>query len=306
MGTENPQISVLIATRNRAQSLERALTSLLRALHGCPLSTEVIIVDNGSSDATPRVIEGFYRACGVAGVPLLVPERGKARALNAGLARARGAVVAFTDDDVEIPEQWLVAAARFSKEYPEYAAATGPVCLPPGEYDRETLARVRLLRTLPLLDLGSAACETKHLYGCNMLVRRAALLRAGGFDERLGPGASGLHEDGELARRLRASGERILYFPPLRMFHTVDPARLTWEFFRELHRADGRSRFVRDGNRGLTHAARRWLGAALVWGWWAVCGQRGRRVRAWGRLVSHSEYLRLCWSAAQAAEQGPE
>jgi GT2 family glycosyltransferase len=299
-GTQNPLLSVVVATRNRARHLERALDSLAGALRQCAASVEVIVVNNGSHDHTERVIEAFYRVHAVPGRHLFAPEPGKARALNAAVEVAQGAALAFTDDDVEVPENWIIAAAEVATQYPDYAAATGPVRLPPGNYDAGTLERVRVLRTLPLFDLGGDFRETDHLYGCNMVVRRAVLQNLGGFDERLGPGASGLHEDGDLARRLRAAGQRILYDPRLVMFHTVDPERLTWEFFAALHRADARSRFVLDGNRGLPHALRRWSGGAIVWLLWTLLGNRARRTRAWGRLLSHTEYMRLCWQARRA------
>ena len=290
-----PVISVLLATRNRSRDLARALETLARAATPLGEAVEVLLIDNGSTDSSALVIENFFRQTPVAGCALSVGERGKARALNRGLQAARGEVLAFTDDDVEVPPGWLSAAYRFACEDRHYAAATGPVRLPPHVHDREILERVRLLRTLPLFDLGPSRQETKHLYGCNMVVRRQALERIGGFDERLGPGASGLHEDGDVARRLRAAGERILYLPELEMFHTVDPERLTWEFFVALHHADARSRFVRDGNRGLFYALRHWLGAVFVWSGWLLLGNRARRTRAYGRLVYHAEYARLAW-----------
>lgn len=294
---EPPTITVLLATRNRARDLERALDTLARAATPLADVIEVLIVDNGSTDSSAQVIHQFYQSTQLPGRALWVAERGKARALNVGLRAARGEVLAFTDDDVEVPPDWLSTVHRFAHEELAHAAATGPVRLPPHLHDRDLLAQVELLRTLPLFDLGPKRRETKHLYGCNMVIRRAALERIGGFDERLGPGASGLHEDGEVARRLRSAGERILYLPELVMFHTVDPTRLTWEFFVELHHADARSRFVRDGNRGLAYAARHWLGAVFVWTGWALLANRYRRARAYGRIISHTEYVRLAWQA---------
>src|SRR5207244_2488962 len=138
---------------------------------------------------------------------------------------------------------------------------TGPVILPAAARDPALLSRIELFRTLPLFEEGGALHDTKHLYGCNMAVRLHVFDSIGTFNEQLGPGASGLNEDGDLSERIRAAGMRVAYVPEMLMQHTADPSRLTWEFFTSLHRADARSRFVQRGNRGVTHAALHWLGA---------------------------------------------
>lgn len=301
-----PQLTVIIATRNRAASLERTLASLQQAAHSLADRVEFILVDNGSTDRTPSVLARWRERDPDHRLLLHVPEPGKARALNAAWPAARAATLAFTDDDVEVPPNWLRVASTFADTWPQFAAATGPVRLPPSQRTASIVSLVEFYRTLPLFDVGSDPKPTKHLYGCNMLVRKHALEAVGGFDARLGPGASGLHEDGDLALRLQSAGLAILYWPALEMFHVAEPERLTWGYFRQLHRADARSRWVRDGNRGLAYALQHWLGALAVWGLWTLLGHRNRRMRARGRLVSHSEYLRLVWWARRGHSPASE
>jgi len=296
-------LTILIATRNRARSLSRALDTLDRAVAWVDVPVEIVVVDNGSIDDTPEILARWSARDPDRRLVLREDQPGKARALNAAWPRARGATLAFTDDDVEVPATWVGSALSFAEHRHEYSAATGPVTLPPSQRTADFIACVEWYRTLPLFDLGPSERETKHLYGCNMVVRRAALAAVGGFDPRLGPGASGLHEDGDLARRLRAAGHRILYFPRLEMHHPADPQRLTWEFFCSLHRADARSRWVRDGNRGLRYALQHWFGAVAVWLFWSAVRNRNRQMRARGRLVSHSEYLRLWWQHRRKASE---
>ncbi|MCX8072112.1 MAG: glycosyltransferase [Candidatus Binatia bacterium] len=299
-----PLLSIIIATRNRAQSLARTLRTLEVALDNVAGGVEVLIVDNGSSDATPSVL-AQWRPIGAVETKVLRTEQpGKARALNAAWPQARAHTLAFTDDDVEVPPLWLRIAAEFSAGMLQYAAATGPVRLPPEQRRREIMELVNFYRTIPLFDRGPQLQPSKHLYGCNMLVRKSALAAVGGFDARLGPGASGLHEDGDLAHRLRQAGYALAYLPQLEMFHIVEPERLCWEYFCRLHRADAQSRFVRDGNLGLGYALRHWFGAAAVWALWSLLGNRNRRMRARGRLLSHTEYLRLCWLARTSPPSG--
>ena len=108
---------------------------------------------------------------------------------------------------------------------PDMAAATGKVTLPPSAQEPSLLARIELYGTLPLFDAGRVGCETTHLYGCNMALRRSTFDRIGDFNERLGPGASGLHEDGDLGERIRAAGLRLAYVPEMEM-HQIGRAHV--------------------------------------------------------------------------------
>src|SRR5271165_4074084 len=102
-------VSVVIATRDRAAFLTRALDSL-EAQVDAP-DFEVVVADNGSSDGTPEVVEvhGARGSLDVRRVFVAAPNRGAAR--NAGVAEARGRIVAFVDDDVFVPPGFLKAHA---------------------------------------------------------------------------------------------------------------------------------------------------------------------------------------------------
>jgi glycosyltransferase involved in cell wall biosynthesis len=93
---QGPRFSVIIPTYNRAAFIGRALESVLRQTKP---GDEVIVVDDGSSDDTPRVLEEL----GDRIVTLRVARGGAGRARNLGLARARNELVAFLDSD----DEWL-------------------------------------------------------------------------------------------------------------------------------------------------------------------------------------------------------
>jgi GT2 family glycosyltransferase len=293
-------VTVLIATRDRAQLLRKALASVERACAAAAVATEIVVVDNGSTDDTARVVEQW-----VAGRParqhLFVGDRGKARALNRGLGAATGTLIACTDDDVEVRPDWIAELIAFAAQHPEYAAGIGRVRIPPDVTAPEVLARVAYYRTLPLFDLGDAVRDTHHLYGCNMVVRRSAFDAVGRFDERLGPGASGLHEDGDLARRLQRAGLRIGYMPEVVVYHALELERLTPEYFRALHVRDARSRFAMEPRPRRFQSLTRLLGAVVVFAVWTVARNSARQMRARGRVISHAEMVRLCWQAAGAS-----
>src|SRR5271155_3947275 len=102
--------TVLIPTRNRADHIAKSLTSVLEAARRTPFTVEVLVVNNGSTDDTASVLEDF-----AAEWPVLRmvddPVPGKSGVLNRTLGLVKGRVVVFTDDDVHVPESWIVDMA---------------------------------------------------------------------------------------------------------------------------------------------------------------------------------------------------
>src|SRR5215467_5329273 len=94
-------ISILIPTCNRAPSLGRLMDSLYGMRCANANVLEVVVVDNGSSDGTSALLDReLGRARSFALKVLREPEKGKARALNRGLAAATGDLFLVLDDDV--------------------------------------------------------------------------------------------------------------------------------------------------------------------------------------------------------------
>lgn len=197
-------VSIVIATKDRARYLERALASLERQ-DGAP-EFEAIVVDNGSSDDTRAVAErqrerGRY--------PLVYlyeaePNRGKAR--NRGIAAARGETIAFCDDDVRAPAGWLAAHAAAHAKAAQPAVVNGPIVNVPSYDD--------------LRKPSAANYSRAFLCTCNASVPRAALQAVGGFDE--GFDLYGW-EDTELGVRLRAAGLRWKFAWAAAIWHVKPP-----------------------------------------------------------------------------------
>jgi len=289
-----PAVSLIIPTRNRAALLTRMLHSLDRALAAVDGEAQVVVADNGSTDGTAAVIADWI-ARGPGRSSVFVAEPGRSRAMNRALSEVHAPLIAFTDDDVEVQADWLREILRFFANHPQYGAAMGRILLPPAVTDPALLARIAYYGTLPFYDRGGAVMDDKHLYGCNMVVRRAVLDRVGLFNERLGVGASGMHEDGDLARRILQSGERIGYMPAVIVYHAVEPERLTLENFRIVHLRRARSRFEMDPERSWGSRLAHWLGAAASFAWWSLLRNSRRVMRARGQLICHTELLRLQW-----------
>ena len=190
--------SVVIATKDRAALLDQALASL-RAQHDAP-AYELIVVDNGSSDATPAVA----REHGAAYAFVAEPNRGRAR--NAGIARATGDVIAFVDDDVVVPPHFLAAhaAAHDAEIFP--LAVSGPIINVPDAAQRPEPTPANFSRAF--------------FVTCNVSVRASALRAVGGFDE-----AFDLYgwEDTELGARLRAHGVKRAFAWEAYLWHIKPP-----------------------------------------------------------------------------------
>jgi glycosyltransferase involved in cell wall biosynthesis len=194
-----PAVTVVVPTRGRAAYLEVTLDSLLRQRTRTP--HEILVVDDGSTDATAEVA----RRAGVRCV-----SHGERRSLNAarntGIREGKGALIAFVDDDVIAPCGWLEALAQGAARHPEADAFGGPI-------------RARFEGPVPrgcgreeppitTLDLGDEDREAEMVWGANFAVRRSAVERVGPFDERL---VRPHGDEEEWLERLRAAGGRIVY-----------------------------------------------------------------------------------------------
>src|SRR5215469_3709073 len=111
-GESEMQISVILCIYNGADSLPAALTSLSKMSIPDGMSWEVVLVNNNSTDETGKIIEEFARTSGFTVQHLFEPKQGRAFALNAGIRKARGEIIAFTDDDVIVDPQWLVGLSN--------------------------------------------------------------------------------------------------------------------------------------------------------------------------------------------------
>ncbi len=214
-----PQVSVVVATRNRAHLLPRLVAALEAQQGAAPF--EAVFVDDASTDDTPAVLAGLASA---ASFPLrtlrLDRNRGPAAARNAGWRMAAGDVVAFTDDDCEPQPGWLAALAA-ALDFVDIAQG----CTQPAP-DQPYLG---WFSRAPQNDDERGLYET-----CNIAYRRATLASVEGFDERFGPTTSFRGrasvapvwgEDTDLAWRAKERGARTTFVVEAIVWHDLKPGR---------------------------------------------------------------------------------
>jgi GT2 family glycosyltransferase len=197
-------VSAIVCTRNRPAPLVRAVRSLLASDHE---ELEVLVVDQSDGMESERAIAMLMRSN-----PRLAymrsAARGKGAAMNQGLARARGDLVACTDDDCEASAGWVTAMVRAIEQQPTAAIALCNVTAAP--YDNQAGYVPNYERQQSRLLTSIGACRGGLGFGAGMILRRDAILGLGGYDERFGPGsqfASG--DDHDLCHRVLLKGWHV-------------------------------------------------------------------------------------------------
>lgn len=294
----DPAVSVIVCSRNRADSLRRVLEALARS--PAADDVEVIAVDNGSTDHTERVVAEVTAGASVRVRYLREPRHGKAFALNRGVASAQGDLLCFTDDDVTLHGGWLRAFREAFRD-PACLGAAGRI-LP--EFDGDPPPWLPDAFPFPFrYDFGVTAGEARApAFGANMAYRRRAFERFGTFREDLGPTSAnpiGLGEDSEFCRRLMQAGELVRYVPEALVHHPVSRQQATKGFLRAWHfrlgRAMARREPVPGEDRRVLGAPRHLLRTLLTSGLgWCLATDRTRRLshslafyRAWGQVLEY-------------------
>ena len=221
---EHFDISAVITTYNRCEMLAMALEALLGQKAG-GVRYEVVVVDNNSTDNTRATIEALI-AKGHANLRYVFePKQGIAYGRNAGMAAARGDIIAFTDDDVVVTDNWIAVIKRAFDENPDVEYIGGKI-LPDWTEPPPKWLTVDHWWPLALLDRGDKrfyidASNPLCLPTANASFRRELFSRIGLFS----PEFSG-REDHELFVRLWQAGGQGLYEPDLVVMARVQPERL--------------------------------------------------------------------------------
>lgn len=204
----SPDVSLILCTADRPADLAATLASLAALPAPDGLSVEVVVVDN-AADATARGVV----ADAAGNLPTLrhvhEPRPGQCRARNRGLSETGGEVVIFTDDDVRPQPGWIERMAGPILVGVADAVA-GHVRLAPhlrrDWMDEQHLGRLAVTPWEPDAPVG-------RMVGASMAFRRDVLKRVPAFDEEIGPGAMGFHDDTLFSWQLALAGYRLVAAP---------------------------------------------------------------------------------------------
>jgi glucosyl-dolichyl phosphate glucuronosyltransferase len=233
-------ITVAICTWNRAHLLQQTLEQMTRlAALPAGVSWELIVVDNACTDRTVDVLESFMGRLPLRRV--FEPKPGHSNARNAGIAEARGGHIVWTDDDVLVDSEWLTAYARAFARYPDVAFFGGPIAAwfdaPPARWLTAVLPQVGGAFAVREFDAGDEAITTGFLpFGANMAFR-TSVLRATGFDPRLGRVRAGMlgGDETTVMDHLLGLGETGRWVPGAAVRHYIPPERQTIGYLRRFY-----------------------------------------------------------------------
>lgn len=234
------KIEIIIPTKDRALSLDKALRSLVKQTR---LPDLVTVVDGGSVDETHKIVESYAKSLNIR---LLISEPGLIKQMNYAVERAIGDIVVRTDDDVIFSEFW-VSEIYTTMCDPSILGVTGPTVVPKEFRSNRDLFRMMfntgLIATLKrsfynyfcdgkmwavghwsscgVFSVGSNidSCisndvhEVQYLEACNYSVRLSILKEVGGFDP-IYSGIGEYHEPDACFRMKYAYPDKKFIFNP--------------------------------------------------------------------------------------------
>lgn len=214
-------VSIIVCTNRGADKIAPTIASIQRVEPPPGLKLELIVVDNsrdhglsGLSLDEGRLFEEFR--C------LSEPQPGTSRARNLGIRASRGKAIVFSDDDLEVPTDWVRQMATPIIEG-ESDAVAGQVKIAPDlvrpwmdRYHRAFFAEFLTAETPPY----------QGMVGASMAIASKVFETVPGFDEELGPGGLGTSEEDLLARQMNEAGFRLVCAAGPPSIHHFDRRRL--------------------------------------------------------------------------------
>jgi GT2 family glycosyltransferase len=217
LGTDAPEVSVIIPVYNQCHFTLCCLLSILRA--GDATRLQIIIADDGSDDET----QGFFSA-----IPQITyirnPENlGFLRSCNNAAQAARADYLFFLNNDTAVLPGWIDRLIETARAEPAAGVIGSKLVYPDGTlqeagaYIWSDGSGANLGRyTDPMHPGFNMRRDTDYISGAAILVPVAAWIDAGGFDPRYAPA---YYEDADLAMRLRQLGWRVIYQPTSVVVH---------------------------------------------------------------------------------------
>jgi glucosyl-dolichyl phosphate glucuronosyltransferase len=254
-------LSIIIPTHNRADSLKTTLESLV-ALQG-EAQFEIVVVDNNSSDHTKTVVQSFSNFTKY----VFEPKTAFTRARHAGSENASGDVLLYLDDDVIVQRGSLRKIVEIFQGYPDCGVIAGKITAQyletpaPWVFDcQKSFNGLSLFDSETYSIIGNSFQEVPSAAGPMMAIRRLPFDQIGGFPPDtigvetntgarsfrklfIGPGDYGL------CLKIQEVGYKVYYSPEISCFHVIPPIRCKLEFWRARMANEGQ--YVAIADRGF-------------------------------------------------------
>lgn len=204
------QASVIICVKNGQDFLRRQLDAVTTQVTNPRISYEIIVVDNGSTDGTPQVIQEWLKTVRANGLIKTFSQphlKGIPTARNFAAQQAEGDLLLFCDADDEVSDSWV--QAYIDRLNGQEALAGGLI----EAYDSAGVAHPgffphSLIQTTYL----------PHVVNCNCAVSRSIFFAVGGYDQSLPTYG---FEDVDFSWRVHAAGFPIIFVEEARIWFQI-------------------------------------------------------------------------------------
>jgi len=209
MNNNSPFVSIIVPAYNCEKTISKCLNSLLALDYP---QYEVIIVDDGSTDSTPKILKDYDDKI----IIIQTKNLGPSHARNIAVKQSKGEYVAFTDSDCIVDKNWLMELFKGFGD--EKVVGVGGDQLSPEdeiEFGKDVQTFMKAVGFVSdYLKTHKKIIETKHNPTCNVMYKKNVLLEVGLFDENLWPG-----EDVEIDLKIKKIGYKLYYNPDAIVYH---------------------------------------------------------------------------------------
>lgn len=177
---ENIKLSFVIPAYNEEGAIGACIESILKAEKYNPRDIEIIVANNNSTDHTKEIAQKYPDV-----IVINELKKGANAAREAGFLRSTGGLIANVDADNRIPHNWINRTFREFEKNQKLAALSGPYVF----YDLPLASRIILwvlyFFAAPVYIIGNRIMGRGNVVGGNVVIRRSALERIGGYNTEL-------------------------------------------------------------------------------------------------------------------------
>ncbi len=235
--TNEPDISIIIATHNRADILRETLKNIC-LVDRSGINADFIIVDNNSNDRTCQVVAEFSDHLPLRN--LFEAKQGQNPARNRALQQPNlGRIIAFTDDDISPRTDWLKAIVTATEKWPQYDVFGGKIYIIWPNAHIPKWAHNREIKSFAFAehDYSDTPCSyqpilSKYPFSGNFWVRKHLFDNGRKFDEKIAwePKNQILATETILLKQLSQQGHKFLHYPDAVVGHRISPGQLSLKY----------------------------------------------------------------------------